>query len=83
MNCCGKHQHEGSKRAGRPPAVLRGFVIAVFMIGGGYYLWAQHSAHILRFLPFLIFLLCPLMHLFHGHENHEGHSDKSSDERLK
>lgn len=58
----------------KPPKILRYIAIAVFVIGGGYYLWMQHRAHVLQYLPFAFFLLCPLMHLF-GHGAHGGHSD--------
>ena len=51
---------------------------AVFAVGGGYYLWTQHQAHVLQYAPLGIFLLCPLMHLFGGHggteaDGHEHH----------
>ena len=63
---------------GRPGSKLRMIAIFVFVLGGGYYLWMQHRAHVLQYLPVLIFLLCPLMHLFGGHGGHGGH-DHSSD----
>jgi hypothetical protein len=68
-----------SSQNGRPPKTLRNIVIAVFVVGGGYYLWMQHRAHVLQYLPFAFFLLCPLMHLFgHGaHGGHGGHDDSS------
>ena len=47
--------------------------IFVFVVGGGYYLWMEHRAHVFQYLPFAFFLLCPLMHLFGGHGGHEGH----------
>lgn len=43
----------------------------VFAIGGVYYLWTQHQAHVLQYWPLAAFLLCPLMHLF-GHKHHRG-----------
>ena len=46
----------------------------VFAVGGGYYLWMEHRAHVLQYGPLLLFLLCPLMHLFGGHGNHGGKS---------
>lgn len=40
----------------------------------GFFLWAEHRAHVLGVLPYLIFLACPLMHLFmHGGHGHGGH----------
>ncbi len=47
----------------------------VFLIGGGYYLWMQHQAHVLQYAPLALFLLCPLMHLFGGHGGHGGAND--------
>lgn len=57
--------------------MMKWFAITIFAIGGGYYLWAQHRAHVLQFLPLGIFLLCPLMHLFGGH-GHD-HGERSRD----
>jgi hypothetical protein len=53
-------------------------VLIGFLAIAGYFLWAEHKAHILAFaswLPWLLLLLCPLMHLFmhHGHDGHSGH----------
>ena len=59
-----------SDKKGSPPKVLKQIAIAVFVIGGGYYLWMQHRAHVLQYLPFAFFLLCPLMHFFGGHGHH-------------
>ena len=66
MNCCGdKKSGSGSN--------LRTIVIVIFAVGGGYYLWMQHQAHVLQYLPFAFFLLCPLLHIFGGHGGHGGH----------
>jgi len=48
---------------------------AVFAIIGGYFLFAEHRAHVIPYLPWLILLACPLMHLFMhgGHGGHGGH----------
>ena len=50
--------------------------LLLFIIIAGYFLWAEHQAHIMGALPYLILLLCPLMHFFmhrgHGHNNHKG-----------
>ena len=50
--------------------------LVVFLGAAGFFLLAEHKAHVLGYLPFLIFLLCPLMHLFmpKGHGKH-GNSD--------
>ena len=58
-------------------AGLFGFIlIAVF------FLWQEHSAHILGALPYAIFLACPLMHIFmhRGHGGHNTHADPDGKE---
>ena len=54
--------------------------IAWIVLAGvaGWFLWAEHRAHLLGALPYLIILACPLMHLFmhRGHRQggqHSGH----------
>ena len=37
-----------------------------------FFLWEEHSAHILGALPYLLVLACPLMHYF-MHRGHGGH----------
>jgi len=63
------------------PKILQWILIGVFTLGGAYYLWEQHRAHVLQFLPFALFLLCPLVHFFpggcHGHKKH-GHSEEGN-----
>jgi hypothetical protein len=44
----------------------------VFLAIALFFLWEEHSAHILGALPYLLFLLCPLMHYF-MHRGHGGH----------
>ena len=68
MDCC-----PGDKNGGL--GKLRTVAILVFLVGGGYYLWMEHRAHVFQYLPFAFFLLCPLMHLFGGHGGHGGHED--------
>ena len=50
-------------------------VFLLLVITGGFFLWAEHKAHIMGALPYLILLLCPLMHFF-MHRGHGGHDDK-------
>jgi len=47
------------------------FVFIGFAAVSGYYLFTEHTAHVLSALPLLLFLSCPLMHLFmhHGHKH--------------
>ena len=50
--------------------------LVVFLGVAGFFLLAEHKAHVLGYLPFLIFLLCPLMHIFmHKGHAHHGTSD--------
>ena len=50
--------------------------LVVFLGAAGFFLLAEHKAHVLGYLPFLIFLLCPLMHLFmHKGQGKHGNSD--------
>ena len=51
------------------------WALAVFAIIGGYFLFAEHRAHVLPYLPWLILLACLMMHLFMhgGHSDHGGH----------
>ena len=50
----------------------------LFIVVGGFFLWTEHSAHILGALPYLVLLLCPILHLF-MHKGHGGHSGKHDD----
>lgn len=51
----------------------------------GYFLWAEHRAHLAGALPFVLLLACPLMHVFmhhgHGHGHHSPHQHGSADEQ--
>jgi len=52
---------------------------AIALIGvAGYYLLAEHQAHVFAALPFLILLLCPLLHVF-MHRGHGGHGHGGGD----
>lgn len=48
-------------------------VLIVFLLIGGFFIVAEHRAHLFEWLPFLLLLACPLLHLFHGHGDHGGH----------
>ena len=52
---------------------LTTWVLLGFLAVGAFFLFTEHTAHLLGILPFAIFLLCPLMMLF-MHGNHGGHS---------
>lgn len=53
-------------------------VLVAFLAIAGFYLIAEHRAHLLGWLPFLIILACPLLHIF-MHSKHGGHSDHSGE----
>jgi hypothetical protein len=43
-----------------------------FLAIAGFYLIAEHRAHVFGYLPFLLLLACPLLHMF-MHRGHGGH----------
>jgi hypothetical protein len=50
----------------------------VLLAVGGYYVIAEHGAHLLAAWPLLFLLACPLMHMFHGgHGGHGGHQSST------
>lgn len=54
-----------------------------FLLIAGFFLIAEHRAHVFPYLPFVLLLACPLLHLFHGHGGHGGHSGHGKDEKEK
>ena len=65
-----------------PAAGGRGYgrwVFWGFLLIAGYFLVAEHKAHLYGWLSaygiWLLLLACPLMHLFHHHGGHGGHGD--------
>lgn len=72
-------EHHGDRRAGGN-GVSR-WVFWGFMLIAGFFLIAEHRAHVVQYLPFLLLLACPLMHLFHGHGGHGGHGGKEEPEK--
>ena len=63
-----------------PPSFWRsrlGIGWVVLAAVAGWFLWAEHRAHLLGALPYVLLLACPLMHVFmhrggHGHHGHHG-----------
>ena len=51
-----------------------GWILAFAIAALGFYLFVNHTGHILAALPYLLLLACPLMHLFMhaGHGHHRG-----------
>lgn len=56
--------------------------LVVFGAIAGFFLLAEHRAHVLPLLPWVLLAACPLMHVFmhgghgHGHSDHGGGSDE-------
>ena len=52
-------------------------VFVLFVIIGGFFIVAEHRAHLIPYLPWLLLAACPLMHMFmrHGHGRHRPHDD--------
>jgi hypothetical protein len=47
--------------------------LVAFLGIGGYFLWAEHQAHVMAALPWVLILGCLVMHLFmHGGHGHGG-----------
>ena len=53
-------------------------VLIAFLAIAGFYLIAEHRAHVFGYLPFLLLLACPLLHLF-MHRGHGSHGGGGSD----
>ena len=55
-------------------------VLIAFLVIAGFYLVAEHRAHVFAVLPFLLLPACLLMHVFMhgGHGAHAGHGASSS-----
>jgi len=50
-------------------------VLIAFLAIAGYFLWAEHRAHVMAavpYLPWLLLLACPFLHFF-MHRGHGGH----------
>ena len=55
------------------------WVLAGFLAIAGFFLIAEHKAHVLPFLPFALLLACPLLHVFmhRGHGDHADHQHRN------
>ena len=60
-----------------------GLVLCGFLTIGGFFLLAEHKAHLFGVLPYLLLAACPLMHLFmhHGHGGHGSDHESGSTEK--
>ena len=63
------HDHQPNSRW----STASKYVFLGFVLVAGYFLIAEHRAHVVQYLPFILLAACPLMHLFHGHGGHGGH----------
>ena len=54
------------------------WILIAFLAIAAFFLFTEHSAHLLGILPYLFLLACPLMHLFmhHGHGGDGQHSHR-------
>jgi hypothetical protein len=72
-------QHQRSSLPDGRYRRLSRYVFFGFVAVAGFFLLAEHRAHVVPFLPFLLLAACPLMHLFH-HRGHKRGSDGSDSE---
>ena len=78
-------QHDGESGEKRGFFASRANIVLVgFLVLGGFYLIAEHRAHLwlaLPWLPWLLLLACPLLHIFMhgGHGGHGGSGDVGED----
>ena len=60
-------------------------VFVLFAIVGGFFIVAEHRAHLIPYLPWLFLAACPLMHLFmhHGRGGHQHHGSSDQPDRQR
>lgn len=68
---------EGMQHNAEPWGPRIKLVVIGFALIGGFFLIAEHRAHVLPWLPWLFLAACPLMHLFmhHGGGGHDHRDD--------
>ena len=65
------HHSEPAPSFWKSPA---GICLLAVAAVAGYFLLAEHRAHLAGWLPYILLALCPLMHIFmHGGHGHDGH----------
>jgi hypothetical protein len=81
-----RHDHQGEPR---PPGFWRsktGLVTIAFLAIGGFFLVAEHRAHLVPYLgyslPLLFVLACLPMHFMHGGHGDHGGSPRRNDDLL-
>lgn len=60
-------------------------VFVLFAVIGGFFVVAEHRAHLIPYLPWLFLAACPLMHVFmhHGHGGHQQHGSGDNPDRQR
>lgn len=69
-----------------PPGFWRspaGMALGVALLGLGFYLVTEHTAHLFGVLPYLVILACPLMHLFMHHGGHAHGQQRSNEDEQR
>ena len=64
-----EHAHDKHASGGGGPGR---WVFLGFLLIAGFFLVAEHRAHVWQFLPYALLLACPLLHMLHGHGGHGG-----------
>ena len=71
--------HSHNERQGNESRSLwrsrTGVALLGFLAIAGFFLFAEHQAHLLGALPFVLLALCLLLHLF-GHGGHDHGAEK-------
>ncbi len=66
--------YEGIRNQNEPWVSRVKLVLIGFSIIAGFFLIAEHRAHVFPFLPYLLLATCPILHFFmHGGHDHGGH----------
>jgi hypothetical protein len=72
------HDHPPSGGGGYGHWVFWGFLLIA-----GFFLVAEHRAHLYPYLPFVLLLVSLLLHLFHGHGGHAKHGKETDKDRTR
>ena len=75
-------KEKADKKQFSPTLTWTQATLIVFLSVAGFFLLAEHKAHIMGLLPYLILMLCPLMHIF-MHKGHGKHGNNDGDHKHK
>jgi hypothetical protein len=67
------HESSSRPRSGWLQSRLTTWVLLGFLAVGAFFLFTEHTAHVLGLLPYAVFLLCPVMMFFMMRGMHGGH----------